>query len=285
MLESGFLVLVCIFTREEEAELKKLLAIQDKQVITISEMEKMTKGIGREFMIKTTYQFMDKSDQTKGLPQPPLESEYDEIKPIIDLPPASDIQVKDISLREAMENRSSVRKYSGQPLKLTELSWLLWCTQGVKEVLPRSATLRIVPSAGARHAFETYLLVNRVEGLQSGIYRFIASIHKLIEVDLEKNLADKLTDACLRQSMVKRSAVTFFWVAVEYRMRWRYGERGYRYLHIDAGHVGQNLYLAAEAIDCGVCGIAAFEDEWLNRLLNLDGEEQFVIYLAPVGKK
>lgn len=85
--------------------------------------------------------------------------------------------------------------------------------------------------------------------------------------------------------MVKNSAVTFFWAAVTYRMGWRYGERGYRYLFLDAGHVCQNLYLAAEAVGCGVCAIAAFEDDTLNQLLGLDGVEQFAVYVATAGRK
>jgi SagB-type dehydrogenase family enzyme len=85
--------------------------------------------------------------------------------------------------------------------------------------------------------------------------------------------------------MVKKSAVTFIWVAVPYRMTWRYGERGYRYLLLDAGHVCQNLYLAAENISSGVCAIAAYHDAMFNELLGLDGENQFVIYLGTVGKK
>jgi SagB-type dehydrogenase family enzyme len=85
--------------------------------------------------------------------------------------------------------------------------------------------------------------------------------------------------------MVRRSAVTLIWVAVVERMAWRYGERGYRYMHLDAGHVCQNLYLAAENIDCGVCAIAAFDDDNLNSVLGLDGENLFAIYLGSVGKR
>jgi SagB-type dehydrogenase family enzyme len=242
-----------------------------------------TKGIGHKFMEKTYYRFAKQSDQMKGLPQPPLELDYNKSKAIVDLPASIDVQVKDLNLREAIENRRSIRQYSDQPLTLEEVSWLLWSTQGVKEVI--HVTLRNVPSAGARHAFETYLLANRVEGLQPGLYRFLAIDHKLVEVLLEDNIADKITEAAWKQVMVKKSAVTFIWTAVAYRMKWRYGERGYRYLHIDAGHVCQNLYLAAEAIDCGVCAIAAFQDEQLNKLFGIDGTEQFAIYMAPVGKK
>jgi SagB-type dehydrogenase family enzyme len=244
----------------------------------------MTEGIGKEFMKKTQYEYLEPSDQSKRILQPPIEIEYVIKEPLIDLPIPSDITIKTIALRDAIENRRSVRKYLSQPLTLMELSWLLWCTQGIKEVIPRPVTLRNVPSAGARHAFETFLLINNIEGIQPGLYRFLATKHKLSALNLEASLGEKLTEACLKQSHVKKSAVTFFWVAVVYRMKWRYGERGYRYLHLDAGHVCQNLYLAAENINCGVCAIAAFEDTQLNRLLNVDGEEEFVIYLASVGK-
>jgi len=208
---------------------------------------------------------------------------YDKTKRVIDLPHPKEIEIGDINLRAAIENRRSVRRYSKTPLTIEELSYLLWCTQGVKEVIPRSATLRTVPSAGARHAFETYLLVNNVKDLQAGIYRFLAIEHKLIEINTEVSIADKTVEACLGQGFVKTSAVTFIWTAVPYRMNWRYGQRGYRYMHLDAGHVCQNLYLSAISINSGVCAIAAFSDDDMNRLLDLDGEEQFVIYIATVG--
>ncbi|MFX0051535.1 MAG: SagB/ThcOx family dehydrogenase [Candidatus Hermodarchaeota archaeon] len=245
----------------------------------------MTEGIGKEFMKKTRYEYLEESDQSKGMPQPPIEVEYEAKQPIIDLPLPRDITLKTIALRNAIENRRSVRKYSGEPLTLMEISWLLWCTQGVKEIISRPVTLRNVPSAGARHALETFLLINNVESIQPGLYRYLATKHKIIPINLEDSLiSEKLADACLEQSHVKKSAVTFFWVAIVYRMYWRYGERGYRYLHLDAGHVCQNLYLAAEKIGCGVCAIAAYDDIQVNEILGVDGEDAFTIYLATVGK-
>jgi SagB-type dehydrogenase family enzyme len=247
------------------------------------------KGIGHEFMERTYYKYLDVSDQRKGLPPPPLEVGVDEGDVLIDLPAPGEVQVGAIDLREAIEGRRSVRRYAARPLTSAELSYLLWCTQGVKGVEGSHATFRTVPSAGARHALETYLLVNRVAGLRPGLYRFLALEHKLTEVDLRPGIADAITQACWGQGMVKACAVTFIWVAVPYRMTWRYGQRGYRYMHLDAGHACQNLYLAAEAIAGGVCAIAAFSDEDMNRLLGLDGAHtergaQFVIYLATVGK-
>ena len=245
----------------------------------------MSKGIGREFMEKTQFQFMEKTDQMKGLSQPPLELAFDETDKFIDLPDPKVIEVKPIPVKEAIENRESLRSYANKSLALDELSYVLWCIQGVKDVMPGKATFRTVPSAGARHAFEIYPLVNNVEGLQPGLYRFLALEHKLIVINLYQDTANQIAAGCMNQSFVQTSAVTFIWTAVTARMKWRYGERGYRYLHLDAGHACQNLYLSAETIDCGVCAIAAFYDDKLNSALGIDGEEQFTIYVAALGKK
>jgi SagB-type dehydrogenase family enzyme len=227
---------------------------------------------------------LGETDQVKGLSQPPLELEIDPHKSIIDLIPPPKIKTCKIDLRNAIEGRRSVREYHDEPLTFSEISWLLWCTQGVKKITDRPATIRTVPSAGARHPFETYLLVNRITGLEPGLYRFLASQHKLQVIDLDETLIDELTDANWSSQMIRNSAVTFIWVAVRYRMTHRYGNRSLRYLHLDAGHVCQNLYLAAEAVHCGACAVGGFIDDRVNELLNLDGEEQFVIYMATVGK-
>lgn len=243
------------------------------------------RGIGKEFMEKTRYKYLEVSDQRKGLPQPPLEIGPKEGQESIPLPDPEDLELGHIDLRTMFESRRSVRTYSEQSLTLEEFSWLLWSCQGVKEVTSRPATLRTVPSAGARHPFETYLLVNKVDGLEPGLYRFLAIDHKLAVVNLEEGIADKIAYACYRQSFVKTCAVTFIFTAVGYRTCWRYGERGYRYMHLDAGHACQNLYLAAEAIGGGACAIGAFYDDEINSLLGLDGVGQFVIYVATTGKK
>jgi SagB-type dehydrogenase family enzyme len=245
----------------------------------------MTQNAGREFMRKTYYEHLPVSAQNQGLPQPPLELPLGQHEERVKLPVPDELQIPGVELRTVIEERRSLRRYAEKPLTLEELSFLLWCTQGVKEVSRRPATLRNVPSAGARHAFETYLLVNRVDSLTRGLYRFGAIDHVLAVQDLDSSLPEKLTTACLKQSMVSSSAVTFFWVAVAERMEWRYPVRGYRYLHLDAGHICQNLYLSAEAIDCGVCAIAAFDDDLVNEALDLDGNNLFTIYVATVGKR
>jgi len=241
-------------------------------------------SIGKEFMEKTKFQYLDRSDQSNNLPQPELEAEYDASRQVINLPRPENIKIRSFDLRQAIEDRRSIRSYSHEPLTIEELSYLLWVTQGVVHVTP-GATFRNVPSAGARHALETYLLINNVRNVPDGIYRFLAIGHKLVEINMDPDIADRVTQGCLGQDFIRKSAVTFIWAADAYRMKWRYGERGYRYLHLDAGHACQNLYLGAGSIDCGVCAIAAFSDDHMNDLLGLDGVERFVIYVATVGKK
>lgn len=234
-------------------------------------------------MKKTNYVRLDRQENCKEASALELDSNRVNDTPLC-LPKPSEIKINDIELRTAIERRASIRKYSNMPISMEELSYLLWCTQGVRKTFENNITLRNVPSAGACHAFETYLLVSRVDGLQPGIYRFLALSHNLLQVNIDESIADRVTEACLNQSFIKTSAVTFIWIAVTERMTRRYGERGYRYMYLDAGHVCQNLYLSAESINCGVCAVAAFSDNSINRILDLDGENQFVIYIASVGK-
>jgi SagB-type dehydrogenase family enzyme len=245
----------------------------------------VSESTGKTFIEQTKHHYLKASDQRRGLPQPPLELPYDRGRPTIDLPDPQTCPVEAIDVQEAIQVRRSVRQYAPTPLSVHELSYLLWCTQGVKEVMPGHATLRTVPSAGARHAFETYMLINRVADIAPGLYRFVATEHKLVQQPAAPAIADQITAGCFGQRFVKHSAATFVWTAVPYRMTWRYVERGYRYLHLDVGHVCQNLYLSAESIDCGVCAIAAFDDDQMNRLLDVDGVNQFTIYVATVGKR
>ncbi len=244
----------------------------------------MNKRIGDAFLEGTKYRNLEPSDQKQGVAQPPLHSLLRDGRRIT-LPSPQALDLGSMGLREAMETRRSFRDYAEVPLALEELSFLLWCSQGVKPESTDEFTLRTVPSAGARHAFETLLLVNRVDGLEPGLYQYDAAVHELIQWESPPGIAEQLTAGCLNQPIVRNSAVTFIWVAERYRMAWRYGERGLRYLFLDAGHSCQNLYLAAESIAAGACAIGAFTDDQLNQLLGLDGTDRFVVYLAGVGKR
>lgn len=245
----------------------------------------MKKDVGREFIEKTKHKFLELSDQQKGFPQPPLIWPHQKVNPAIALPHPGETPLNPVDLRNIITQRTSVREYSAKPVTMAELSYLLWCTQGIKLIYGDQITLRTVPSAGARHAFETVLLINRVEGVPPGVYKYLPVGHELEMVSTQSDLGGRFAAACFGQTMVMHCAVAFIWVAVPYRMTWRYSERGYRYLYLDAGHVCQNLYLASENIDAGTCAVGAFDDDALNALLGLDESEAFVIYLAVVGKK
>lgn len=246
------------------------------------------KETGKIFMRDTCYDRVSRSAQEEGKPQPPLELAIPEDAIQIPLPPIDEIDVPHMSLIDSILQRRSLRQYSEAPLTLDELSLLLYTSQGIqtlREGRSNSVTFRPVPSAGARHAFETFLLINRVEGVEPGLYRYSALKHALVQESVDPAIAQEVTAGNLGQKQVLTSAVTFLWAAVVERMTWRYVERGYRYLHLDAGHVCQNVSLVAEAIGCGVCAIAAYDDEKLNEVLGLDGETMFAIYVAALGKK
>lgn len=241
--------------------------------------------IGSEFMAFTRFEFLEPTGQQMHLHQPPLQLPPEPDRPLLRLPRPDAVATPDFPLRQAIEQRQSLRQYADELLSLGELSYLLWCTQGVRQVLGGHATLRTVPSAGARHALETYVLATRVSGVPAGLYRFLAIEHALQEVDAAIDVGERLVASCLGQGFVGTGAAAFFWTAVAEQMTWRYGERGYRYLFLDVGHVCQSLYLAAESIGCGACAIAAFDDESLNAALGIDGEQQFALYVAAVGRK
>ncbi|MGM0602588.1 MAG: SagB/ThcOx family dehydrogenase [Bacillota bacterium] len=219
-------------------------------------------------------------DQKKGVSAPPVTKDYPEDVELIDLIPYDQLNVGDSSLKKIMKKRKSRRKYSDQKLNLEELSFLLWSTQAVKE----NKNKRTVPSAGARHPFETYLYINKVENLNKGIYRYLPVEHKLIFIYNEDDLNVKIAEACRKQKFIANSAVIFLWTAVPYRSEWRYDVLAHKMIALDAGHLCQNLYLASESVGAGTCAIGAYYQQQVDAFLDIDGEEEFVVYLASVGK-
>ena len=226
------------------------------------------------------------TDQSRGIPPPPPQKPVPPGALPIPLPGPDRFEaVCDAGLLRILKSRRSLRRYADIPLALEELAFLLWATQGVTGRPDKAATFRPVPSAGARHAFETYLYCRKVESLKEGIYRYLPLEHSLLFEFAERGLAARITEACFGQRFVGQGAVTFFWSVIPYRMEWRYGPAAHRVLPMDVGHVCQNLYLSAEAIGAGTCAVAAYDQEAIDAILRLDGEEEFVIYLSPVGKR
>lgn len=225
------------------------------------------------------------TEQNLGVPAPPIEKPYSEGAILIDLPDPDEWNgIPKTDLTHAIGNRKSHRVYLNQSLTLEELAYLLWCTQGVRGKRFHGHAYRNVPSAGCRHAIETYLAIFNVDEIDPGVYRYLPLSHQLVFEFKDDLLPEKMITASLNQSYPGKSAVTFIWSAIPYRMEWRYGLAAHKVIALDAGHVCQNLYLACETIDAGTCAIAAYDQEELDELLGLDGEEEFAIYLAPVGK-
>ncbi len=250
-------------------------------------------AIGRQFLKAYDWnQGPDiQTDQQRGIPAPPFQKPYPTDAQLIDLVSPQDFTIPPIPLLEAINRRKSRRGFITEPLSLEELSFLLWATQGIREVAIDNrhgrieTTKRTVPSGGSRHPYETYLAVQNVTDLQPGLYRYLALEHKLLEISLnEPDLNTRISEICHQQTFVARAAAIFIWAVLPYRIEWRYSVAAHKGTAIEAGHIGQNLYLACEAIGAGTCAIAAYDQVAIDRLLGLDGTDEFVVYISPVGK-
>jgi SagB-type dehydrogenase family enzyme len=237
-----------------------------------------------------------KTDQQKGKPRPEVQKPIPSGARLINLTPPEELTFGDATLKTLIRQRRSQRYYSAEPLSLDELSFLLWATQGINQVEQEGGItyyMRVVPSGGNRHPFETYLSIHNVAGLGTGLYRYLPLDHKLMELRLDPDISAQTSRASLNQSethggqeffFVEQSAVTFFWTAIPYRTEWRYGPAAAKLIALDAGHVCQNLYLACGAIGAGTVAVGAFDRKAADAVLGVDGEEEFTIYMAPVGK-
>jgi SagB-type dehydrogenase family enzyme len=243
---------------------------------------------GRAFLKADSWEAWtkDETDQRAGVPVPPPQKPYPEAAQLIDLAAPEDLGLGQMPVVQAIKQRRSHRSYTQEPLTLEELSFLLWATQGIEQADTHQGrivrTLRTVPSGGARHPFETYLLVRRVEGLVPGLYRYLPVEHKIYLVR-DEDLTDEAHEAT-RGQFLRQSAVVFIWTVIPYRTEWRYTFLSPKIIAQDSGHLCQNLYLACEAIGAGTCAIGAYDQDKIDPILGVDGEEEFTVYVAPVGK-
>lgn len=238
---------------------------------------------GRSFIRFDETHLVEPSDQEKKLPQPPLVKDKMADQQI-DLPHDFESLAIKADFLSIINDRESHRIYSEGPMSLLELSYLLWATQGVKSVRGKKyATLRTVPSGGARHPFETYLMVRNVTGLAPGAYHYLPMTHQIEFLDEVEDMDSKVTDALDDQRWATKANVLFFWSIVPYRGEWRYAEFAHRIMLMDIGYVSQNLYLASESIGLGTCAIGAFRVHECDQLFELDGIDEFTILVSPVG--
>ncbi len=178
------------------------------------------------------------------------------------------------SIEEALNKRRSVRDYKKGPFRLEQVSQLLWAASG------KNLYRKTVPSAGATYPLETYLVVGEVEGLEPGIYHYFYSSHSL-ERTKDQDIRNKLSQAALGQRMIEKASINIIIAADYSRTTSHYGQRGIRYVHMEVGHVGQNISLQANALGLGAVMIGAFDDLEVKEVLGIKEEP---LYLIPVGK-
>jgi len=183
----------------------------------------------------------------------------------------------DVSLEETLHSRRSIRDFRDRAISLEEVSQLLWAGQGVTEENGKRAT----PSAGATYPLEVYIVANNVEGVEEGVYLFHPEKHNLSKI-LEGDVSEKLASAALGQDFIAQAPVNIVITGVYERTVSRYGERGERYVHMEAGHASQNIYLQCESLNLGTVTVGAFGNEEVIEVLKLNEEEE-PLYIMPVG--
>ncbi len=254
---------------------------------TLMKMHKLRDILKDDVRRRTDF---SQTDQTLGVAMPPIQKPLGAEERLLPLPDWRGVVQPRGSLEELIANRRSTRAYLDLPLSSAELSFLLWASQGVRKDAP-GRVLRTVPSAGNRHSVETYLALTRpvvdqqgATAFAPGRYRYAPLEHALVHLGDADQLGDKVAQAALDQAFVGRAPLIFFWASLPYRTEWRYAEASHKVIAVDLGHICQNLYLAAGAIGCGTCAVAAYDQARANLLFGLDGQDEFIVYLAPVGK-
>jgi SagB-type dehydrogenase family enzyme len=238
--------------------------------------------IGERFQDETKYTPETLNGHTldwKSIPEP-----FKEYKHPVERVSLPEPKTSNANLWKLLLKRRTCRNYNRQSLlKLNDLAALLWAAQGLTAQFG-DTFFRTAPSAGGLYPVETYLNARAVDGLKQGIYHFRPGDFDL-ELLKEGDFSRALTEAALQQTVVLEAQATLIWSGLIARGRWKYRQRAYRYVYLDAGHIAQNLYLAGEALGLGICAVGAFYDDDVNSIVNLDGTEETVIYMATIGVK
>ncbi len=236
---------------------------------------------GVRYLRETTYtRETIKEIQRPAIAQVETFKEYPDAKKI-KLP--TNWSLDEARITPLVQKRRSLRKYEPEDVTFDELAFMLWASQGIT-AKSGDYSFRATPSGGALYPIETYLSANRVEGLAPGLYHFDPR-NFCLEQLRDKDCGKEVAACCLDQTFMGNAAVGFLWSAVIRRCMSKYGNRGMRYIFLDAGHICQNLLVAAEATGNGGCPVAAFYDDELNALIDLDASEETTIYAAAVGKR
>lgn len=246
--------------------------------MSLSQLRLFLKGVPEDWRSTT--------DEQQGVPPPEIVRPVPQDAVRHDLVDPEEFPSLGLSLIDAIAQRRSHRDFTADSLTLEEVSILLWHTQGGTghAANTNERPLRATPSGGARYPLETYLFANRVEDLETGLYRLDPLGFQLVEVKQDPDLPRQLQAACFGAQFISDAAVVVAFAAVPYRTEWRYGYIAHRLIAYEAGHAAQNLYLTAGAIGGGACAVAAYHQPTLDRLLQVDGENEFSLYLVAIGK-
>lgn len=190
-------------------------------------------------------------------------------------------ELNDVSLKNSLLQRTSTRKYSKAPLALEQISSMLFFSCGLRDTHTPDHSKRTYPSAGARYPLEMYLISQNSE-LPIGVYHYNIRSHSL-ETLIKCEKFD--TNKYFNQGYIKNASIIFLVTAVFFRNTMKYGNRGYRHILSESGHVGQNIWLLASALDIGVSGVGGYADDKINELLDLDRTSESVIYVITAGNK
>jgi SagB-type dehydrogenase family enzyme len=198
--------------------------------------------------------------------------------------PSKDIKLPEprlesaVAIEKVLCTRRSVREFSNQPLELSQIAQLAWAAQGVTG----AEAHRTAPSAGGLYALELYVVAANVTGLPAGIYKYELLTHEVVSLS-EGDIRPRLSRSALEQTSIVHAPAIFALSAVYERITKKYGERGVRYAHMEAGHAAQNLLLQAVALGIGAVLVGAFDDAKVKRVLGLSKQE-VPLYLIPVGR-
>jgi SagB-type dehydrogenase family enzyme len=239
----------------------------------------MTKSVGDDFQMETKYsRKIHLTNYLDWVNKPDTYKRY---------PKAQKIQLskkfpeKTHDIIEILKNRKSVRYFSSKDVSFVNLSFLLWASTGIQRK-SKHYEFRTAPSAGALYPIETYVIVNRVEELERALYHYNIESH-MLEMLKIGDFSQDLIHGALDQEMCGAAAVVLIWTGVFLRAKWKYGQRAYRYVYLDAGHIAQNLAISATSLGLGSCQIGAFFDDEINEVVNINGIDESVIYMSVVG--
>ena len=237
------------------------------------------------------------ADIALGVPQPTFQRPVSKDTIIIDLPETNSETAPKADFFSCTNSRISRRVYTDKPFSLFELSFLLWCTQGVKKVIggywkylkdgSGRNYLRPVAAGGCVNSYETYLVINNMSEVDSGVWRYLPLTHQIAYVkkvdNLPQRISDTFTNPSQNQSYAAKAAVVFFWACIPYRGEWLGADLSHKNMLIDLGHISHQLYLAAEALDCDCCAIGGYYQDKADELVGVDGEDEFTVFCASVG--